>query len=74
MIIEVSIQNESFYKGGVKQAIKDGYFSIWTDERIRSAFNLGHGTKEDFNRYKENNKGYCKILEVGEEDLPKEYL
>ena len=74
MIIEVSIQNESFYKGGVKQAIKDGYFSIWTDERIKNAFNFGHGTKEDFNLYKEKNKCYCKILEVYEEDLPKEYL
>lgn len=74
MIIEVSIQNESFYKGGINQAIKDGYFNVWTDERIKKAFNFGNGTKADFNRYKEDNKSYCKILEVDEKNLPKEYL
>ena len=74
MIIEVSIQNESFYKGGINQAIKDGYFNVWTDERIKKAFNFGNGTKKDFNRYKEANKSYCKILEMDEKDLPKEYL
>ena len=32
MIIEVSTQNESFYNGGIKQAIKDGcFYSV--DER-----------------------------------------
>lgn len=75
MIIEVSIQNESYYKGGISQSIKDGYFSVWTNERIKNAFNFGNGTASDFEEYKKNNhKRYCYIMEVNESELPKEYL
>lgn len=48
MIIEVSIQNKSYYNGGILQAIKDGYFTEWTPERIKKAFNFGNGTQKDF--------------------------
>ena len=75
MIIEVSIQNESYYKGGLSQSIKDGYFSVWNAERIKKAFNNGNGTQKDFEEYKKNNhKKYCYIMEVNESQLPEEYL
>lgn len=75
MIIEVSMQNESFYNGGIKQAIKDGYFSVWTSERIKNTFNFGNGAKSDFEEYRKNNhKKYCYIIEVNESELLKEYI
>ena len=64
MIIEISIQNESYYNGGISQAIKDGYFTEWTPERIKKAFNFGNGTQKDFLNYMQNNKGLCIFKEI----------
>lgn len=36
-------------------AIKSDSWQVWTDERIRSQFNLGQGTMADFFRYCKNN-------------------
>ena len=32
-----------------QKAIADGYFLIWTKERIKNAFNFGEGTEADLN-------------------------
>lgn len=37
-------------------------FNIWTDERIKKAFNRGKGTFEDFKRYMNDNKVYCEFI------------
>lgn len=31
-------------------------FNIWDDDRIRNAFNFGHGTLDDFKRYMHDNR------------------
>lgn len=56
-------------KTSVKEAIKAGYFNIWTPDRIKGAFNFGNGTKKDFYRYKKDNAGKCIIKELYFEDL-----
>lgn len=49
-------------EGKTKQeAIKAGYFNIWTEKRIKGAFNSGNGTMKDFKEYMNNNKQYCWI-------------
>lgn len=52
-----------------QDAIKKGFYNIWTPERIKSAFNFGNGTIKDFYRYrKDNAPKYCKIEEISKED------
>lgn len=36
-------------------AIRGDSWSVWTDKRVRSMFNNGQGTMEDFRRYCKNN-------------------
>ena len=43
----------------LQKAIADGYFLIWTKERIKNAFNFGEGTEADLKRYMKDNKQYC---------------
>ena len=40
------------------------FWNEWTLERIKNAFNYGHGSIKDFKRYMNDNKKYCnfKIL------------
>lgn len=68
MIIEVC--NDEINKQGLKKAIADGWFTIWTPERIKNAFNFGNGTMKDFDRYrKDNSPRYCKIIEIEQAEL-----
>lgn len=63
MIIEIC--NDEIRKQGLKNAIADGWFTIWTPERIKHAFNYGNGTMKDFERYKKDNSPrYCLIKEI----------
>ena len=67
IIIEIS--RKEARKTSVKQAIKDGYFMIWTPEKIKNAFRAGHGTIKDFNRYKNDNKPYIIVKEYTPQEL-----
>ena len=59
---------------GVNETIKKGLFTIWTNDRIKNAFNYGNGTKKDFDRYKKDNNGrYCLIKEITKNDLMRLY-
>ena len=68
MIIEIC--NQAIRETGIKQAIKDGFFMIWDEARIKSAFSFGRGTMEDFNRYKKDNSPrYCTIIDIDQKEL-----
>lgn len=69
----IEVDNRQAKKTSVKQAIKDGYFMVWTPERMKKAFSNGHGTFEDFNRYKNDNKPYCVIIEMTVNELTELY-
>ena len=53
----------------MEKALENGYFNIWTAERIKGAFNYGHGTKKDFERYKKDNVHNCIIREYTPDEL-----
>lgn len=40
----------------MREAIKDGTYDAWTDERIKLAFNFGNGTLKDLKRFCKDNK------------------
>lgn len=61
MLLEISIQNASYYNGGTSQALKDGYFTEWTPDRIANYKNF-----KDY--YKNNHKKYCIFKNVSEEE------
>ena len=63
MKVIVEICKTEANKNGINQAIKAGYFTIWTPERIKGAFNFGNGTIKDFERYKKDNRNNCIIKE-----------
>lgn len=66
----IEICNDAIRKTNTRQAIKDGYFMIWDNGRIQRAFRNGHGTMQDFNRYrKDNSPKYCTIIEISETEL-----
>lgn len=44
----------------IKDAIQDGGYSVWCNEKIKKAFSFGNGTEKDFERYCKDNK--CKIV------------
>lgn len=68
IIIEICITEAR--KTGIENAIKKGWFNVWTPERIKGAFNYGRGTMADFNRYKkDNNNRYCLIKEIDKNRL-----
>ena len=48
----------------INDAIKDGCYNLWNDERIKAAFNFGKGEEKHMIRYMKENKKYCyfKIL------------
>ena len=70
MIIEIC--NDEIRKQGLRGAIADGWFNIWTPERIKGAFNYGKGTMKDFERYKKDNcPRFCRIIEIEQADLEK---
>lgn len=44
----------------IKDAIQDGGYSVWCNQKIKKAFSFGNGTEKDFKRYCKDNK--CKIV------------
>ena len=65
MILEIGKSYiNKFYSGDLKAAIlkKDGI--LWTDEKIKAAFNFGNGTILDFKNHINNNKKYAFFVEV----------
>lgn len=48
----------------INEAIKDGGYSVWCNEKIKLAFSFGNGTEKDFKRYCKDNK--CKIISENE--------
>lgn len=60
LIYEVSkkAMNEEC-NGDLMEAIKQGWYVAYDEERIRKAHNFGHGTMADMKRYMKNNKAYC---------------
>lgn len=39
-----------------------GRWNVWTFERVRGAFNFGHGTPADLARYMRENTQYCEWI------------
>ena len=39
----------------VRDAILDGGYDVFTDEKVRCCFNFGNGTEKDFDRYCRDN-------------------
>lgn len=68
-MIQFSINNFSNgltgtpYKS-IKDAIIDGGYSVWSDQKIKQAFNFGNGNRKDFEEFCKNNK--CKIISENE--------
>ena len=54
MIIEIDGNKRNAKKNYLR-----GFWSEWTPERIKGAFNFGHGTMEDLIEHAELNKSYC---------------
>ena len=68
MIIEISRKKAQELKSADK-AIKNLWFTVWTPERIKSAFNFGNGTKKNFIDYMRNNKEFCIFKELTEKEI-----
>ena len=54
--------------GSVKKSLAIGAYNIWNDERIKLAFNFGHGTEKDFLHYMLDNMKYCYFLKQSDVD------
>lgn len=50
--------------GSVEKAVQNGQYNVWDGDRIKGAFALGHGTEEDFKRYREANKSLCYFRQI----------
>lgn len=44
-------------------------FRFWTIELVQSAFNFGHGTIKDFEKYATDNCNYCEIIFIKKGDV-----
>lgn len=65
MILELGkVFINNVYSGNIKAAINDKAGILWTDEKIKAAFNFGNGSEKDFKRYMNNNKKYAYFVEV----------
>ncbi len=65
MILEIGKSYiNKYYNGDLKKAVKNKEGNLWTDEKIKAAFNNGNGTKKDLKRYVNDNKNYCYFVEV----------
>lgn len=60
LIYEIYREEWREYGGDIKKIIAAGAYIPRDDEFIRKAFNFGRGTMQDFKRYIENNRQYCK--------------
>lgn len=48
----------------IRDAIKDGSYSVWCNQKVKQAFNFDNGTEKDFKEFCRNNK--CKVLSENE--------
>ena len=48
----------------IAEAERTGDYNTWNADRIRRAFQNGHGTMKDFMRYAKDNRPYCNIFEI----------
>lgn len=55
--------------GGVKDAVRQGWFTTWDERRIKGAFNFGNGTIADFNRFMKQNKPYALFIKKPNFDI-----
>lgn len=53
-----------FYNGDVSAAVKERDGILWTDERIKAAFNNGNGTKSDLKNHIQNNKAFAYFVNI----------
>lgn len=67
LFIEVSRKETK--NGNILQTIKDGWYNVWDEKRIKGAFNFGNGTLENFKNYAKNNKPYCYIINVADGNI-----
>ena len=64
-ILELSCKYaKEFYNNNYQKMIIKNDGELYDDNRIRKAFNFGFGTIEDFKRYMENNKQYCRFYDI----------
>lgn len=68
MIIEISQKKAQDLKS-IEKAIKNQWFTVWTPERIKAAFNFGNGSQKHFNNYMRNNKEFCIFKELTEKEI-----
>ena len=68
MIIEIS-RKKAQELGSAEKAIKNGFFTVWSEKRIKQAFNFGNGTKKDFSEYQQNNKHFCIFQDLSEKAI-----
>lgn len=59
MIIEIKGTRQD-----AKKNYKRGFFSEWTPERIKRAFNNGAGTLSDLKEYAKNNRAFCTVVDA----------
>ncbi len=60
MILEIGkTYIQRYYNGNLKAAIKAKDGILWTDERIKAAFNFGNGSASDLKRYINNNRQFA---------------
>jgi hypothetical protein len=65
MILEIGKSYiNKFYSGNLNAAVKNKDGILWTDEKIKAAFNNGNGTIKDLKNHIENNKKYAHFVEV----------
>lgn len=65
MILEIGKSYiNKFYSGDLKAAIKEKDGILWTDEKIKAAFNNNNGTIKDLKNHISNNKKYAYFVEV----------
>lgn len=68
MIIEVCKKGDpylkQYYNNDPLAMVKAEDGLSWDAERIRSAFNFGHGTEKDLRRYIADNKRFCMFYDT----------
>lgn len=64
--IVYEVDKSDIKKYGLDGCIQRKEYTVWTQERIRGAFNFGHGTLKDFLRYQRDNGRYAVFMD-GEE-------
>jgi hypothetical protein len=65
MILEIGKSYiNRFYNGNLNAAVKEKDGILWTDEKIKAAFNGGNGSEKDLKNHIENNKKYAFFVRV----------